>query len=63
MGGQRMGRWPGDGWVAGAHALVIEIVSPYDDTWKKVPFYAKHGVDELLIVALRSVRHRRSTTG
>jgi Uma2 family endonuclease len=31
-------------------ALVIEIVSPDDDTWKKVPFYAKHGVDELLIV-------------
>jgi Uma2 family endonuclease len=31
-------------------ALVTEIVSPGDDTWKKVPFYAKHGVDELLIV-------------
>jgi Uma2 family endonuclease len=33
-------------------ALVIEILSPDDDTWKKVPFYAKHGVDELLIVDL-----------
>ena len=24
-------------------ALVLEVVSPGDDTWKKVPFYAKHG--------------------
>ena len=34
-------------------ALVIEIASSDDDTWKKVPFYAKHGVDELLIVDLQ----------
>jgi Uma2 family endonuclease len=26
------------------------IISPDDDSWKKLPFYAKHGVDELLIV-------------
>jgi Uma2 family endonuclease len=31
-------------------AVVIEIVSPDDDSWKKAPFYANHGVDELLIV-------------
>jgi Uma2 family endonuclease len=31
-------------------ALVVEIVSPGDDTPKKVPFYAKHGVEELVIV-------------
>jgi Uma2 family endonuclease len=31
-------------------ALVVEVVSPGDDTWKKLPFYAAHGVDELLIV-------------
>ena len=31
-------------------ALVIEIVSPGDDTWKKLPFYAAHDVDELLII-------------
>jgi Uma2 family endonuclease len=31
-------------------ALVIEIVSPGDDTWDKLPFYAAHQVDELLIV-------------
>lgn len=31
-------------------ALVLEIVSPGDDTWQKLEFYAAHGVDELLIV-------------
>jgi Uma2 family endonuclease len=31
-------------------ALVLEIVSPGDETWEKLDFYAAHGVDELLIV-------------
>jgi Uma2 family endonuclease len=31
-------------------ALVIEIVSPGDESWEKLPFYAAHQVDELLIV-------------
>ena len=31
-------------------ALVIEIVSPDDETWEKLPFYAAHDVDEVLIV-------------
>jgi Uma2 family endonuclease len=31
-------------------ALVVEIVSPGDETWDKLPFYAKHQVDEILIV-------------
>jgi Uma2 family endonuclease len=31
-------------------ALVIEVVSPGDESWEKLPFYAEHGVDELLIV-------------
>jgi Uma2 family endonuclease len=31
-------------------ALVIEIVSPGDETWKKLPFYAAHDVDEVLII-------------
>ncbi len=31
-------------------ALVIEIVSPGDESWPKLPFYAKHDVDEILIV-------------
>ncbi len=38
-------------------AMVIEIVSPNDETWQKLPFYAAHDVDEVLIVdpAERSV--------
>ena len=31
-------------------ALVLEVVSPGDETWDKLAFYASHGVDELLIV-------------
>lgn len=31
-------------------ALVIEVLSPSDKTWKKLDFYAAHGVDELLII-------------
>jgi Uma2 family endonuclease len=31
-------------------ALVIEIVSPGDESWEKLPFYAAHDVDEILIV-------------
>jgi Putative restriction endonuclease len=31
-------------------ALVAEILSPGDRTWEKLPFYAEHRVDEVLIV-------------
>jgi Uma2 family endonuclease len=31
-------------------ALVVEIVSPGDESWEKLPFYADHDVDEVLIV-------------
>jgi Uma2 family endonuclease len=31
-------------------ALLVEIVSPGDETWEKLPFYAAHRVDEVLIV-------------
>jgi Uma2 family endonuclease len=31
-------------------ALAVEIVSPGDESWDKLPFYADHGVDELLVV-------------
>ncbi|MGH9069305.1 MAG: Uma2 family endonuclease [Acidimicrobiales bacterium] len=31
-------------------AMVVEIVSPGDETWDKLDFYAGHGVDELLVV-------------
>jgi Uma2 family endonuclease len=29
---------------------VVEIVSPNDETWEKLPFHAAHKVDEVLIV-------------
>lgn len=32
-------------------AIVIEILSPHDETWQKLDFYAAHGVDEVLIVS------------
>jgi Putative restriction endonuclease len=37
--------------------IAVEVLSADDDTWKKLPFYARHEVDELLIVdpANRSV--------
>lgn len=31
-------------------ALVVEIISPGDETWQKLPFYAAHEVDEVLIL-------------
>ncbi|MGH2912512.1 MAG: Uma2 family endonuclease [Solirubrobacteraceae bacterium] len=31
-------------------ALVVEIISPGDETWEKLPFYADRNVDEVLIV-------------
>ena len=31
-------------------ALVIEVLSPEDDAWEKLPFYAAHHVDEILIL-------------
>jgi Uma2 family endonuclease len=31
-------------------ALVLEVVSPGDESWEKLPFYAAHDVDELLFV-------------
>jgi hypothetical protein len=32
-------------------ALVVEILSPYDETWEKFGFYAAQGVDEILVVS------------
>jgi Uma2 family endonuclease len=48
---------PRGAWVPTA-VIVVEIVSPVDETWEKLPFYAARGVDELLIVEhpSRSVR-------
>ena len=28
----------------------MEVVSPDDETWQKLPFYAAHDVEEILIV-------------
>jgi len=36
-------------WHATA-ALIVEIPSPGDETWQKLPFYAAHNVDEIVIV-------------
>jgi len=36
-------------WLSTA-ALVVEIVSPGDETWEKLPFYAAHKAQEILIV-------------
>jgi len=36
-------------WLSTA-ALVVEILSPGDESWQKLPFYAARDVDEVLIV-------------
>ncbi len=36
-------------WHATA-ALVVEILSPGDESWQKLPFYAAHAVDEVLVI-------------
>lgn len=36
-------------WLSTA-AIVVEILSPGDETWQKLPFYAAHHVDEVLVV-------------
>jgi Uma2 family endonuclease len=36
-------------WIPTA-AIAVEILSPDDEMWEKLPFYAGHEVDELLIV-------------
>lgn len=41
--------WVDAVWYSTA-VLVIEIVSPGDESWEKLPFYAAHGVDEVVIV-------------
>lgn len=36
-------------WVPTA-AMVVEVLSPEDETFEKLPFYAARGVDEVLVV-------------
>lgn len=40
---------PTEMWVPTA-ALVVEVLSPGDESWKKLGFYAAHAVDEILAV-------------
>ncbi|MGH9124624.1 MAG: Uma2 family endonuclease [Acidimicrobiales bacterium] len=40
---------PTEMWVPTA-ALVVEVLSPGDESWKKLGFYAAHDVDEILVV-------------
>ena len=39
-------------------AIVGEILGPGDETWEKFDFYARHGVEEILIVDPRTRRVR-----
>jgi Uma2 family endonuclease len=34
--------------------LVVEVLSPDDESWEKLPFYAEHGVREVLMVDPRA---------
>lgn len=45
--------WPAATWHDTA-VLVVEILSPEDETFAKLDFYRRHGVTELLVVDWRS---------
>jgi Uma2 family endonuclease len=36
--------------VEGAASVVVEILSPYDETYLKLPWYASIGVGEVLVI-------------
>lgn len=36
--------------LTGTAAIVVEIVSPDDETYAKLPFYVAHGVDEAVVI-------------
>lgn len=38
------------GWIEGGVAVAIEVRSPGDETYAKMPFYAARGVRELLVI-------------
>ena len=57
LGDARDFRIPDLGWHRGAPsthavsaAVVVEVLSPDDETWQKFGFYAAHGVEELWVV-------------
>lgn len=39
-----------DAYIAGGPDLVVEVLSPGDETYEKLPWYAAQGVRELLLV-------------
>jgi Uma2 family endonuclease len=39
---------PSEVWVPTA-AIVVEVVSPHDETWEKFDFFARHGVEEICV--------------
>ncbi len=39
-------------------AIVVEVLSPDDETWEKFDFYARHGVDEICVADPRAKRVR-----
>ena len=39
-------------------AIVVEILSPGDETWEKFDFYARHGVEEISVVDPRAKQVR-----
>lgn len=45
--------WPAGTWHDTA-VLVVEILSPDDETFAKLDFYRRHGVSELLVADWRS---------
>ncbi|MGH9000414.1 MAG: Uma2 family endonuclease [Acidimicrobiia bacterium] len=53
---------PSGVWVPTA-ALVVEVVSPDDETWEKFDFYARHGVDEICTAEPLEQRLRWFTAG
>jgi Uma2 family endonuclease len=55
----------GDGVYVTRAALVVEVVSTDDETFEKFPFYAAHGVEEVIVVepASRTARIRRFADG
>ena len=42
--------------IEGAASLVVEILSPYDETYRKLDWYASVGVEEVLVVDSSSRR-------
>ncbi len=44
---------PSEVWVPTA-AILVEVLSPDDETWEKFDFYARHGVQEILVADPRA---------